>query len=113
MSVLWLEMYDCVITKTLSSAVLSKVLREIRDVSEWFHLGASLGLRVHTLETIHQAHADPESCKEVMIEKWLQGMDEVSQAGGPSWQQLADVLEKLQYVRQAQKIKKDYCLTRL
>ena len=43
------------------------------------------------------------------MEKWLQGMDEVSEDGGPSWQQLADVLESIGHKHKAQKIKKDYC----
>ena len=93
-----------------SSSVLSNVLRKISDISEWFPLGASLGLRVHTLTTIRQTHVtDPGSCKAVMLEKWLQGMDDVSVVGGPSWQQLADVLENLGHVRRAKKIRKDYC----
>ena len=98
------------LTNAISLAALRKVLREINDVSEWFYLGTCLGLAVHTLTTIRQAHVgDPESCKVVMMEKWLQGMDSVSEDGGPSWHQLADVLESLGYLRKAQKIKKDYC----
>ena len=89
--------------------MLGNVIREISDVSDWFLLGACLGLKPHTLATIREAHvADPESCKVVMIEKWLQGMDEVSVVGGPSWQQLADVLESMGHKLKAQKIKKDY-----
>ena len=90
--------------------VLRKVLREIVDVSDWFTLGVLLGLKPHTLANIREAHvADPESCQVIMIEKWLEGIDDVSEDGGPSWQQLADVLESLGHVRQAQKIRKDYC----
>ena len=90
--------------------MLSNVIKEIIEVSDWFLLGTCLGLKSHTLEAIHLAHvAEPGSWKAVMIEKWLQGMDEVSVVGGPSWQQLADVLERMGYVRQAQNIKKDYC----
>ena len=86
------------------------VLREISDFSDWFHLGTCLGLRAHTLATIRETHvADPGSCKAVMIERWLQGMDDVSSVGGPSWQQLADVLEDIGQVCKAQKIRKDYC----
>ena len=86
------------------------VLREIGDFSDWFPLGTRLGLRVHTLTAIRQAQlADPESCKAVVIENWLQGMDDVSVVGDPSWQQLADVLENLGHVRKAKKIRKDYC----
>ena len=86
------------------------VLREISDFSDWFYLGTCLGLRAHTLATIRQMHvAEPGSCKAVMIEKWLQGMDDVSADGSPSWQQLADVLEILGDVRKAQKIRKNYC----
>ena len=96
--------------KTLSSSALRKVLKEISDVSDWFYLGVCLGLRPNTLATIRQAHvADPVSCKVVMIEKWLQGMDEVNEDGGPSWQQLADVLEGIGHKHEAQKIKKNYC----
>ena len=92
------------------SLVLSNVLGEISDFSDWFHLGASLGLSVNTLTTIRQVHiADPGSCKAVMIDKWLQGMDDVSVVGGPSWQQLADVLENIGQVCKAQKIRNDYC----
>ena len=99
---------ECIIV--CFSAVLCKVLGEISDVSDWFLLGAHLGLKPCTLATIRLAHvADPGSCKVVMIEKWLQGADDVSVVGGPSWQQLADVLKSMGYVRQAQKIKKFYC----
>ena len=92
------------------SSVPCNVLREIGDFSDWFHLGTCLGLRTHTLASIREMHvADPGSCKAVMIKKWLQGIDDVSVAGGPSWQQLADVLESLGQVRKAQKIRKDYC----
>ena len=90
--------------------MLSNVLKEISDFSNWFHLGTCLGLSVNTLTTIQQAHiADPGSCKAIMIDKWLQGMDDVSVVGGPSWHQLADILENLGQVCKAQKIKKDYC----
>ena len=90
--------------------MLGNVIKEIIEVPDWFLLGACLGLKPHTLATIREAHmADPESCKVVMIEKWLQGMDEVSVVGGPSWQQLADILEYIGHKLKAQKIKKDYC----
>ena len=98
---------DCVL---LSSAVPSNVLMVIRTCTDWFHLGACLGLEYHTLTTIKDTHVGhPEDCKVAMVSKWLQGMDGVSEAGGPSWQQLADVLRKLGHAREAQQIKKDYC----
>ena len=82
----------------------------IMTCTDWFYLGACLGLECHTLTTISDTHVNqPERCKVVMIDKWLQGMDRVSEAGGPSWQQLADVLRKLGHVREAQQIEKDYC----
>ena len=42
-----------------------------------------------------------------MIEKWLQGKDDVGGFGGPSWQQLASVLSDLGHMQEAQKIEKD------
>ena len=92
----------------LFSAVLSNVLIVIRTCTDWFYLGACLGLEGHTLNTISEAHAGhPERCKVTMIEKWLQGMDQVGEVGGPSWQQLASVLRELGHAREAQKIKDD------
>lgn len=86
-------------------AVLGNVLIEIRACTDWFYLGACLGLEYETLESIRQANVgDPERCKVAMIAKWLQGMDRVGEAGGPSWHQLADVLRELGYAREAQKI---------
>ena len=96
----------------LFSAVLRNILIVIRTCTDWFYLGACLGLEYHTLHAIRDTHmGHSEDCKVTMIDKWLQGMDQVSDAGGPSWQQLADVLKKLGHAREAQTIEKDYVHT--
>ena len=92
--------------------MLGNVLRVISDISDWFPLGTWLGLRVHTLDTIKKTYMGcPESCKAAMVEKWLQGRDDVRVFGGPSWQQLAGVLRDLGHAREAQRVEEDACLT--
>ena len=88
--------------------MLSKVLFAIRTCTDWYCLGAWLGLECHTLDTISETHPHcPERCKVAMINKWLQGKDHVGLEGGPSWQQLASVLRELGHGREAQKIEDD------
>ena len=66
-------------------AVLSNVFVEISECTDWFYLGACLGLECSTLENLRQANgSDPTRCKVAMIAQWLQGKDGVGDLGGPS-----------------------------
>ena len=63
---------------------LAKVIIETKSCTEWFLLGAALGLSYETLESIRQTQKDASMCKVTMLNKWLCGMDDVSKEGGPS-----------------------------
>ena len=44
-----------------------------------------------------------------MLEHWLDGKDQVTECGGPTWQQLADCLKQLEEDSLAQDIEEQYC----
>ena len=78
--------------------------------SDWESLGLLLGLESATLEAIGVKNLGKEqACKRKMLEHWLDGKDQVTEFGGPTWQQLADCLKQLKEDSLAQDIDEQYC----
>ena len=68
----------------------------VRQFNDWRSLGFELRLDYQTLEVIQENNpGEREACKIDMLKCWLDGEDDVTQHGGPSWPQLADCLNRL------------------
>ena len=79
-----------------ASSDLRRVVRAVRQYSDWMSLGLELGLDYKTLKSIQENNpGEREACKMEMLERWLDQEDEVPKFGGPTWQQLADSLRQL------------------
>ena len=78
--------------------------------SDWESLGLVLGLELVTLEAIEAKNSGKEqACKRKMLEHWLDGKDQVTERGGPTWKQLAYCLKQLKEDSLAQDIEEHYC----
>ena len=67
-----------------------------------------LGLDYQTLKSIQENNpGEKEACKMDMLKSWLDGEDEVTQCGGPTWQQLADSLRQLRQDALAENIEQE------
>ena len=61
---------------------------------KWFHLGLSLELQYSTLKNIEfYCRQHEENYMTNMLQKWLNGVDCVSERGPPSWRSLALALD--------------------
>ena len=69
---------------------ISKVLRELRGINEWFELGLALGLEYSTLNGIKTDNTTVNECKREMVRSWLQKKDKCTP---PSWQALVAALK--------------------
>ena len=81
---------------------LLHVVRLIRQFTDWRSLGLELGLRYRTLQDIQQNNPGENSkqasaaCQMDMLKCWFDGEDDVAQCGGPTLQQLANSLKRLE-----------------
>ena len=93
---------------------LLHVVRLIRQFTDWRSLGLELGLRYRTLQDIQQKNPGENSkqasaaCQMDMLKCWLDGEDDVTQCGGPTWQQLANSLKRLEQDSLARDIEQLY-----
>ena len=76
------------------------MLTKLRDASfsnaNWRELGLKLGLRPGTLAVIDQQNQkDPNRCHTECLTKWLQRADDVDDYGKPTYNVLADALDKV------------------
>ena len=89
---------------------LRRVFSILTQYSDWKSLGLLLGLESATLEAIKADNSGKkQACKREMLEHWLDGKDQVTECGGPTWQQLADCLKQLEEDSLAQDIEEQYC----
>ena len=88
---------------------LRRVVMALLPYSDWRGLGFVLGLDCQTLDTIQQNNPGEKeaACRMYMLKSWLDGEDEVTRYGGPSWQQLVDSLRKLGQDALAQNIEQE------
>ena len=68
---------------------ISKVLRELTEINEWFELGLALGLGYPTLNGIETDKTTVNERKREMVRSWLQKKDGCT----PSWQALVAALK--------------------
>ena len=62
----------------------------------WFPLGLQLGLLSPTLEDIKANNNDNvKGCLQKCLTLWLNKADKVNENGGPTWDSLADALQKI------------------
>ena len=89
---------------------LRRVFGLLTQYSDWESLGLLLGLESATLEAIKADNSGKkQACKREMLENWLDGKDQVTECGGPTWRQLADCLKQLGEDSLAQVIEEQYC----
>ena len=88
---------------------LRRVVGAVRQYSDWRSLGFELGIDYQTLKSIQENNPGEReaACKMDMLKSWLDGEDEVTQCGGPTWQQLADCLKRLGQDSLAQNIERE------
>ena len=80
----------------LGAGDLCDVLAVIHDLNYWKELGLQLGLLYPSLERIDlEQRGRIASCKIEMLSAWLQGQDNVSQNGVPSWSVLRAALKRM------------------
>ena len=92
-----------------ASSDLRRVVRAVRDYSDWKSLGLDLGLDYQTLTSIQENNpGEKEACKMDMLKSWLDGEDEVTQCGGPTWEQLAVCLRNLGQDPLAETIEREF-----
>ena len=81
----------------------------ILAVDEWEDLSLELGLLYSTLNAIKKENrGDIVACKREMLASWLNRSDNVSRRGGPSWQQLAIALRKINKIPEAENLESTY-----
>ena len=74
----------------------SLVHRWLLDITDWFTLGATLGLSYPTLEAIRIEHREQvSSCRCAMIYAWMCEKDCVKEHGGCTRQALISALKKI------------------
>ena len=86
------------------TCTIETLLEELEDIggSDWFNLGARLGVKVSSLENIEANHRDVVRCKTKMLCVWL--------LSGPTnpWKELATALKRTKNKVLAQRILKKY-----
>ena len=84
---------------------LAAILRELKELVQWRKLGLELGLSLPTLDKIAIKHQnDVDRCKMDMMDKWLQGIDNVSDQGGVTKKALVEALERAEFIDLAIKL---------
>ena len=72
------------------------MLEAVDDLNDWMNLGLKIGLCYPTLQRIAEEQRENISkCKLKMMVAWLQGQDNVSQNGVPSWSVLRAALKRM------------------
>ena len=94
----------CVDTPLLTVAVL---LEELKEVDNWYILGAYLNVPVYMLNKIQSTHTQDgvERCKLEMLQYWLHTNMTAS------WKDIARVLEQLDMLTLATRLKFKYLMT--
>ena len=83
------------------------LLEELREVDNWYMLGAYLSVRMNELKKIQSIHVHDgvERCKLEMLAYWL------NTTMTASWKDVARALEKLEMLVLAAKVKSKYLWT--
>ena len=91
----------CVDTPRLTVNVL---LKELKEVDDWYMLGTYLDVPVCELDKIQSTHTHEgvERCKLQMLRYWL------NNSMNASWRDLAEALEHLKMLTLAEKLKSKY-----
>ena len=85
---------------------VDKLLIELKEVTKWQLLGAYLRVPVHIIEEIALKHNGiVETCKIYMLQYWL------NNTMGASWKDIAEVLEHLNFLNTAARLKRKYMRT--
>ena len=99
-----LLLFLCVDTPLLTVAVL---LEELKEVDDWYMLGAYLNVPVCELKKIKATHTQDgvERCKLEMLQYWLDTTMTLS------WKDIARALEQLNMLKLAARLKLNYLRT--
>ena len=81
------------------------LLKELKDVTNWYVFGATLGIPVSKLDCIKKDYSDVEDQKVKMFQFWLQYKLDAS------WKTVIQTLEQNNYLVLATKLSKEYLLS--
>ena len=88
-----------------SLLTVSLLLEELKEVTDWYMLGAYLNVPVHELKKIEKKHDEVERCKLEMLEYWRNSTITAS------WKDIARALEQLNMLKLAARLKSQYLWT--
>ena len=90
----------------MTPLTVAVLLEELRDVDNWYMLGAYLNVRVNELKKIQSTHTHDgvERCKLEMLQYWL------NTTMTAFWKDVVRALEKLDMLTLAAKVKFKYLL---
>ena len=87
------------IEKQLDTTNLKQIISALKnskyEVGTWHSLCLSLGLLEGTLKTIEADENDSDDRLRTCLNKWLQRVDSVDDAGGPTWTSLEKALSNI------------------
>lgn len=86
-----------------SPLTIPLLLEKLKEVTDWYMLGAYLDVPVHELKKIEQSQNGVERCKLEVLQYWL------ANAKTPLWKKIVKALEQLNMVALARKLKSE-CL---
>ena len=75
--------------------IISALKNSKYEVGTWHSLCLSLGLLEGTLKTIEADENDSDDRLRTCLNKWLQRVDGVDDAGGPTWTSLEKALNNI------------------
>ena len=82
--------------------VLTAMLEELQEVSDWHILGAYLDVPKHVLDRINTEQSNVKSCKIEMLQYWLDNTETAS------WSDVAGALEQTNHLRLAARLRLKY-----
>lgn len=81
---------------------LRSLLKDLKEVTDWFRLGIWLGVEYTVLTTIENNHKqDGERCMIEMLEFWLKNLD-------ASWSEVISALEAIDHRNLAKRLREEH-----
>ena len=98
------DIIHCTYTADTSLLTVSLLLEELKEVTDWYILGAYLNVPVHELKKINPQDG-VERCKLEVLQFWL------NTTITASWKDIARALEQLNMLKLAARLKSQYLWT--
>ena len=88
-----------------ASVDLHLLVKELHEVTEWYTLGALLGLTENEIKEIEQNHHETARRRMAMLSKW------VKKDKNPSWLKIITALEEISETSLANQLREKYTAT--